>query len=723
MFDQLCKNFPARFNEPLKHRYYNLSMMKLAMLIPSLTQRILKAVLVKMIEIDMWMGDQEHQRNKTQSVKQLAEKAAAVVEDGQSQKTAIFEHSDLNEIFDDDDDEFEVMAQKLDVCMLCVFDFLEKYFRADAQSQRRLEDIRRASQMSCLAPPLKEPAETRLQRSESVSSTASRFDNDAELDNGKQMVLYFMLALFRELFLERECRTHNVQYIFFYLCSLSARFCHDFLRQLMKILYNSQHSTRERIGAANFVGSIFARAKFLSLPYTVKTIRYLIEWCVDMLPQMERTLRVQDYLEAKLALVDSLQPDCELFFLMVQNIAYIMLFHADAFAYPTDPAWTNPDSAADKNSFAAAEATRQGFPCLFEELWFGEGSRPKCCFSKVLQSPMRPLLRIKEEVVEELLFNLKRVGYRKGVEVVKANRFLEAGPEARDPWWGYNMWGRTDDMAEQFLFEQYRLRQSHSMVAALYRKYEKKEMPPGGFDSDCEEETLVCEEGGAGAVEVGDDLPRADVDHDAASAGAAGGGATGTDSNKKFFSQSKLRNTGEQHHDPFQGAPLARSSTKRTRSSDNGTLEALYPTTPGEGPAQHLDRTASKRRKLRQSSGPSQSSDDDDDRFADLHGTLSKLEQNFDQHDAPSESEDAQSPNLKLTGLDEDMEDAASRRVSEVDSSRPVSRAASRRGSADEDKGGVPTKFGPTSVFDQMLKSSSYRPGNGMSSQESGDSD
>ncbi len=594
------KNFPHKWAAPAGHRLYTHSLMKLCIFVPALTLRLLKATLFQMVQIDIWIADQllvddgtaknknkQLQNNAITNSSALSE-AASTDATTASQQNAGAAGSILGEQIPGkgegeavDEEDIDEMAQRLDVMMLVVLEFLRKYFDVSLEqfqqlgAQNNINLLLAPSPLgtNCLATPRASvgsiadgvpQAETNkphlsttdkrlLRRNSSDSAVPAMLGNkesnmsnrlqaprvvpgrrrnsscitlDDVLSQGKQTLLHFLMVVFQDLFISRRLQCKNVQFVYFFLCSLHPKFCEKFLVSSLKTFYNPQLPVPQRCASLNFLGSMLVRARYLTTSYALKTTRYLIEWCVEMLPKVEQIMRCEEFEKHQVhTLVDSIQPEVELFHLAVQTICYIMIFKAEDFIKTplqarqerlanakqglSGGAAANSTSTKDNNTSGSGAAVFGGTGAggsaalsrrnsirsqnslggtdeadlnasFFDHLFFGSGSFPSCNFSKVLLSRAKPLRRIFPEVKDEFAAAIERVGYLDKIQHVLEWTFGDSGgiSAAFDPWWGYSV------SAIGFPFDPYQLRNSKALIAPIYINYDA---PEEYFEEDEEE--------------------------------------------------------------------------------------------------------------------------------------------------------------------------------------------------------------------------------------------
>ncbi|CAD7969551.1 unnamed protein product [Amoebophrya sp. A120] len=198
---------------------------------------------------------------------------------------------------------------------------------------------------------------------------------------GKATLIGYLLSVFQQLFLERGNleNSKNVQFVYFYLCSLHPLFCEEFLRRLLTTFYNGvdggasstsgnnnkkkgnePHAGRSATAtiptrkiAVSYLGSILVRAKFISVTYALKTTKYLIEWCLANLKRFESLMgivRDKEGNEIRTDRIETIHEECELFHLAVQVICYIMIFKKKEFSRPISSSDSLSRSKKDNNS-------------------------------------------------------------------------------------------------------------------------------------------------------------------------------------------------------------------------------------------------------------------------------------------------------------------------------------------------------------------------------------
>ncbi|KAL1780259.1 RNA polymerase I-specific transcription initiation factor RRN3 [Sigmodon hispidus] len=96
---------------------------------------------------------------------------------------------------------------------------------------------------------------------------------DGNIDNNKTKDLYRdLISIFDKLLLPTHASCH-VQFFMFFLCSFKLGFAEAFLEHLWKKLQDPNNPAIIRQAAANYIGSLLARAKFI--PLITEGLRYL----------------------------------------------------------------------------------------------------------------------------------------------------------------------------------------------------------------------------------------------------------------------------------------------------------------------------------------------------------------------------------------------------------------------------------------------------------------
>ncbi|KAL4240278.1 DNA independent RNA polymerase I transcription factor [Mactra antiquata] len=101
---------------------------------------------------------------------------------------------------------------------------------------------------------------------------------NGELDWEATKQLYReLLLVFEKVILPTYACCH-VQFVMFYLVSLKMPLCDGFLDYLWKIVQNPNAHSVHRQSAVAYMGSLLARAKFISTRTVMKTLELMVEW-------------------------------------------------------------------------------------------------------------------------------------------------------------------------------------------------------------------------------------------------------------------------------------------------------------------------------------------------------------------------------------------------------------------------------------------------------------
>eukprot|EP00397_Hematodinium_sp_SG-2012_P022658 GEMP01023491.1.p1 GENE.GEMP01023491.1~~GEMP01023491.1.p1 ORF type:complete len:735 (+),score=121.75 GEMP01023491.1:274-2478(+) len=264
------------------------------------------------------------------------------------------------------------------------------------------------------------------------------------------------LGVFEEVtFMVHQSR--HVQFIYFYICSLSAEWSEVFLIRLLRMLYSDQQSVEKRKQAQNYLGSMVVRAKFLSTKYTLQTTRYLIEWLNEQLMDIES--RSPYSVDG-----EGWDPKWLMFHQSVEVVIYVLCWKAEEF---------HCQARTDiGNLWDSAEGDRSPLQVLFDGAEIDHPERaPKCRFADILKSPLRPTDRICPDMLRRFVYRMDKV----------------AGSES---WWTrlkplVSAAGRDVQITDtMFAFEPYRLRNSHTFVKNIYRCWDEIEQRGPDDDDD-----------------------------------------------------------------------------------------------------------------------------------------------------------------------------------------------------------------------------------------------
>lgn len=180
------------------------------------------------------------------------------------------------------DDKLDLMAQILDVMMLCLFEFLEVHLSRPGNEQVT-------------------PMEGRL-----VAS---------------------MMEVFRgTILLTHQCRF--VQFLFFYMASLRPNWTEAVLSCCLTSVFSPNEPMQKRLISGAYLASFVSRASFLTPQYSLRTAQYLSQFAREQVQAVEG-----------LVAAGSLRNRRVLFFLsIVQAMCYLLCFKAASFAREVDPA-------------------------------------------------------------------------------------------------------------------------------------------------------------------------------------------------------------------------------------------------------------------------------------------------------------------------------------------------------------------------------------------------
>ncbi|CAD7934257.1 unnamed protein product [Amoebophrya sp. A25] len=271
-----------------------------------------------------------------------------------------------------------------------------------------------------------------------------------------------------------------------------------------------------RKAAVQYLASILVRAKFLSTQYAVKAIGYIVEWCVSMLPVIEKRLLPNRKTDAKdlnasssssAAIRDNTfcevkDPESELFHHAVQSICYILCFKVQKLLQEKDASLYAPTGANKRRMSTARNRSSCGSNYGKQEVQLGEqGSSSKPTnknsnvleeiffsvtepnLSSILLSPLRPLRRLEHHTCDEFERRMRNnLGDRLdhiwshsfGTTTTSTTTNTDKNEEAatssssfpeRDP---YHIYRISQCL---FPFEEYRLRNSKCMIARLWTDY------------------------------------------------------------------------------------------------------------------------------------------------------------------------------------------------------------------------------------------------------------
>jgi len=263
------------------------------------------------------------------------------------------------------------------------------------------------------------------------------------------------IAVFEEMTFMLH-RTRHVQFIYFYICSLSPAWAEDFLVRLLRVLYEDTQSVEKRKQAQNYLGSIIVRGKFLSTKFSLQTTRYLIEWLNEQLENMVNRSPFG---------VDGYDPKWLMFHQSVEVVLYVLCWKTEEFAH-----------AQIEDFWDRSEGSRTPLQVLFTGPEYTSSDKaPKCRLSDVLNHrSLRPTARICPTVLRRFIKRMDKVVLDQ--EWWHTLRQTIAGGPLRDDQ------QVTDTM---FAFDPFRLRNSHAFIKNIYRTWE--ELEPDGAKEDADE--------------------------------------------------------------------------------------------------------------------------------------------------------------------------------------------------------------------------------------------
>lgn len=275
-----------------------------------------------------------------------------------------------------------------------------------------------------------------------------------------------LFAIFDKVVLHTH-RLRHVQFLFFYIASLNRLWAEELLILLLTLASSVDEQPYKRQICLAYIASFIARAAFITPSYTVQTLNYVAQFAFEMLPKAECHI-----LQGKLE-----HPQAKLFLSTVQAVCYMICFKA---------------------STLAAEMTGSGKTAL-EEFLFGKSDTDANRFTRIIQSPCKPITRINDNVAkqfrrsikqfhpstaEDLRVSLMEIENRNMVDVVDSKY-------------------KSTVVAEAFFpFDPYRLQNSRIFLLGVYQSWpgagdesesdsEEEDEPPAapGFNTDANDDT------------------------------------------------------------------------------------------------------------------------------------------------------------------------------------------------------------------------------------------
>jgi len=240
-------------------------------------------------------------------------------------------------------------------------------------------------------------------------------------------------------------RSRHVQFIYFYICSLSPAWAEDFLVRLLRVLYDDTQSVEKRKQAQNYLGSIIVRGKFLSTKYTIQTTRYLIEWLNEQLGSMVSRSPWG---------VDGWDPKWLMFHQSVEVVLYVLCWKTEEFIH-----------ADIEDLWDKSQGSRSPLQVLFTGPEYTSSDRaPKCKLADVLNSRLMPTARICPTILRRFTKRMdKVVADQEWWQALKQT--ISGGPLREDQ--------QVTDST--FAFDPFRLRNSHAFIKNIYRTWEEVE--------------------------------------------------------------------------------------------------------------------------------------------------------------------------------------------------------------------------------------------------------
>ncbi len=322
LFSVLSRQYPHKRLPPVVQEGYCRQLLSVAAYVPVIEPRVLRLIVQRALEIDVEIkitdaGDAVRDMTSGDGVFDMDD-----VLQGPAIKTPVLDNVDE-------------MAQKLDVIMLVLFEYLQANLGSGFVTDGEHEANSPPVLCNVVSTPPKDAAVVPVPSSTFSMSCVDR----------QKRLCGVLLGVFEDSILLTH-QSKFVQYVAFYAGGLSPAFCQNFVNRLLKICFDEEKSVVVRQSGVAYLASYLARAAYVEKDVLSLTLTSVLEWIMQHLSKYNVAGDLNDesnnnkaFSEASATISTSGSPlslngrtggkQHLLFYSFCQAAFYIMCFHVD----------------------------------------------------------------------------------------------------------------------------------------------------------------------------------------------------------------------------------------------------------------------------------------------------------------------------------------------------------------------------------------------------------